>query len=102
MGYHADSEGRTRLTAGLRALADFLDRNPEVPAPEDAVVFVFPPKETDSDRRTEIDLIASRIYTQAYELVPGHYVTSRFFGPVEYRAVAIDRETTDADTAEGA
>ena len=33
MSYHANSEERGRLTAGLRELADFLDQNPQVPAP---------------------------------------------------------------------
>lgn len=99
---YATAEERSQLIAGLHELAEFLESSTEVPAPKNTIAFVFPPEGTDSERRAEIDAIASRIYTRAYETVPGHYVTSRFFGPVEYRAVAIDRETADPDTAEGA
>ena len=33
MSYYANSEQRDRLIAGLRELAEFLDQNPQVPAP---------------------------------------------------------------------
>lgn len=95
MAYYATAEERDRLVAGLRELAEFLECSPTVPAPKYATVYVFPPGETDAERRVEIDVIASRIDTQANETVPGHYVAFRFFGPVEYRAVAIDDETSE-------
>lgn len=86
-------EERVRFIAGLRELASFLDSNSTIPAPVYTTVYVFPSLDSsDTDRRAEVDVIASRICTQAHETVPGHYVASRFFGPVEYRAVAIDHE----------
>ena len=93
---YANADERGRLTAGLRELADFLDSNPNVPAPYDATVYLFPPiGGSDTESRAEIDVIASLLFTQAATTTGGHYVASRFFGPVEYRAIAIPRQTTD-------
>jgi hypothetical protein len=95
MTYSAPEE-RARFITGLRELAAFLDSNPETPAPVDTTVYVFPPADgSDTEHRAEIDVIASRLFTRAYKTTGGHYVASRFFGPVEYRAVAIPHETTD-------
>jgi hypothetical protein len=87
---YASTIHRNGLISGLRALADFLERNPEVPAPPSAGVLVFPPDGSDAEKRREIDAIASRIgsETRIYSSCR-HYATSRRFGPVEYRAVAI-------------
>lgn len=99
MTYAAPDE-RARLIAGLRELAAFLSANPGIPVPAGTIVYIFPPQGgTDADRRTEIDAIACRICTQPYETTGGHYVASRFFGSVEYRAVAIPRK--DPATGKG-
>lgn len=90
---YANATERQALISGLRDLADFLESNPSVPAPNDAYVFVFPPRSMpDSEKRNEIDVIASRIGSGAKDLY-GHYLTVRRFGPVEYRAVAIPADT---------
>jgi hypothetical protein len=87
---YANSTKRQALISGLRALADFLESNPEVPAPEYTDVLVFPPSASDAGKRREIDVIASRIGSRAETFSSyRHYQTSRRFGPVEYRAVAI-------------
>lgn len=89
-----DSHGRLALIAGLREVATFLESSPDVPAPPETVLFVFPKlNSTDRERREEVDVVASRIRSQARYTAVGHYVASRFFGPVEYRAIAIDHET---------
>jgi hypothetical protein len=93
MSYYASADERGRFIAGLRELAAFLESRPDVPISPNTAVHVFPPTDTDRERRAEIDAIASRICAQAREMVSGHYVASRFFGPIEYRAVAIDHET---------
>ncbi len=81
---------RQALISGFRELADFLEGNPEVPAPKYAYMLVFPPLASDAENRSEIDVIASRIGSGTEISSPrSHYVTSRQFGPVEYRAVAI-------------
>jgi hypothetical protein len=91
VSYHANSEERRRLTAGLRELADFLDQNPRVPAPRRAGLLVFPPDGSDAEMFTEVDAIAEQIGAAASrgEGPAGHYIASRDFGPVQYRAVAI-------------
>ncbi len=92
---YADPAQRQELITGLRALADFLASHPEVPAPLYTDVLVFPPLGSDSARRREIDLIASRIGSGVGTCpIYCHYQTSRRFGPVEYRAVAIPKDET--------
>ena len=87
---YANAIERQALISGLRELADFLERNPDVPAPAYTDVLVFPPFASDRERRREIDVIASRIGSAAPTYSSyRHYQTSRRFGPVEYRAVAI-------------
>jgi hypothetical protein len=88
---YANATERQALISGLRELAGFLETNPDVPAPAYADVLVFPPHDSDTENRSEIDIIASLIGSGT-ETSPGprrHYTTSRRFGPVEYRAVAI-------------
>jgi hypothetical protein len=87
---YASPPQRQALISGLRALAGFLESNPDVPAPEYTDVLVFPPPASDAGKRREIDVIASRIGSSAGTFSSyRHYQTSRRFGPVEYRAVAI-------------
>jgi hypothetical protein len=92
---YADSAGRTALIGGLRALADYLESNPEVPAPAYPVLYTFPPDGDWAAKRAEIDAIAARFAVTACETGGGHYVAARSFGPVEYRAVAIPRPGND-------
>jgi hypothetical protein len=87
---YADAFERSDLIAGLRALADFLTEHPDVPAPRWTDVMVFPDG-SDAEIRAEVDDIAMRIGTATADATScgGHYTTSRSFGPVEYKAVAI-------------
>jgi len=91
MNHYASPEERARVIAGLRDLADFLDGNPQVPAPLFTDLFVFPPGGSDAEMCTEIDVIADLIGTTASDAdsPAGHYSAVRGFGPVQYRAVAI-------------
>lgn len=87
---YATAAQRLALISGFRELADFLEANPEVPAPGYADVLVFPPHASDADNRSEVDAIAARIGSGTEtSSASHHYVTSRRFGPVEYRVVAI-------------
>jgi hypothetical protein len=94
---YANPVQRQELISGLRALADFLEGNPAVPAPSFTGILVFPPHADDAENRQEIDIIASRIGSEI-EISPAHrhYVTSRRFGPVEYRAVAIPADEKES------
>jgi hypothetical protein len=89
MTYYADSGERADLIAGLRALASYLNANPAVPAPPWMSLLTFPLEGTCTEQRAEIDAIAARIGAETRDNGNGHYTASRFFGPVEYRAVAI-------------
>jgi hypothetical protein len=88
---YANEQERSSLITGLRDLADFLEGRPETPAPKWAGLMVFPPARTDSEMRQEVDDIAALIGSGIDDQVPGydHYATSRSFGPVQYRVVAI-------------
>jgi hypothetical protein len=99
MSYYANSEQRERLIAGLREHADFLDANPDVPAPRYADVLVFPPDGRTAEMFAEIDEIAERIGTSASadHSPAGHYSISVGFGPVQYCAVAIPKTADDND-----
>jgi hypothetical protein len=98
MANYANASQRSQLIAGLRDLAEYLESNPDVPTPwSGTTVYVFPPDGSNDQRRAEIDAIASRISVQPCEFATGHYVASRCFGPVEYRAIAIDRDPDDSD-----
>jgi hypothetical protein len=87
---------RQALISGLRGLAGFLENHPEVPAPKYADVLVFPPHATDTGNQSEIDMIASLIGSGTeISSHRRHYMTSRQFGPVGYRAVAIPADENE-------
>jgi len=88
---YANHPERNELIAGLRALADWLESRPEIPAPRWADVMVFPSTSTDSEMTAEVDEIATLIGADIKDQIAdhGHYTTSRDFGPVQYRLVAI-------------
>jgi hypothetical protein len=97
MSDYPNPEHRARLVTGLRALAEFIESRPDVPAPWSADVMVFPPDGSDAERRAEIDVIASQIGTEGRFTYGGHYSASRWFGPVEYRAVAIPHDNDKSE-----
>jgi len=101
MNYYANNEERVRLIAGLRDLAEFLDQNPQVPAPRNTDLLVFPPRGNDAEMFAEVDAIAEQIgATASAEAPAGHYRTVRDFGPVQYRAVAIPKSARDDEDGE--
>ncbi len=97
MTYYANDQERARLIAGLRDLADFLDQNPQVPAPRYTDLFVFPPG---GERRGDVrgsrrHRRADRHHGQRRTTArPAITARSRYFGPVQYRAVAIPQQRT--------
>jgi hypothetical protein len=94
---YANANERTALISGLRALADYLDSDPEVPAPFHTDMLTFPPDNDWQAMCTEIDTIAARLGVTGRKTAGGHYVASRSFGPIEYRAVAIPRGNDSDD-----
>lgn len=98
MSDYVNAIDRERFIAGLRALAKYLESQPDVPTPRHGTsVLVFPLHGSNEEQRAEIDVIAAYINAEPCEIVSGHYGVSRFFGPVEYRAVAIDLDASRSD-----
>jgi hypothetical protein len=102
MNYYANDEERVRLIAGLRDLAEFLDQNPEVPAPWGTDILVFPIEASDVEMFAEIDTIAELIGSTASDADSPrkHYSAVRKFGPVQYRAIAIPNSACDDQGSE--
>jgi hypothetical protein len=102
MNYYGNDEERVRFVAGLRGLADFIDQNPEVPAPWGTDILVFPIEASDAEMFAEIDAIAELIGSTASDAGSprGHYSAVRNFGPVQYRAVAIPHSARDNEGGE--
>jgi hypothetical protein len=96
---YSDPTERAELIGGFRTLADYLESNPEVPAPGYPTVYTFPPDGEWTEMRAEIDAIAALLGVTARKTSCGHYVATRSFGPVEYRAVAIPPKS-DSDNRE--
>jgi hypothetical protein len=86
--------GPTRLplvNAGPHDLADFLEANPDLPAPYSVDLPVSLPSTTDRANRAEVDRFASMLSTGIDpDHVPhGHYDTGLTFGAVQYRLSGI-------------
>jgi hypothetical protein len=96
MSYCTDGE-RSRLIAGLRDLAQFLESNPEIPAPVYSTVYVFPSDGGWPEMCADIEATAARMGVATRLTISGHYVATRDFGPVEYRAVAIPPKNGSTD-----
>jgi hypothetical protein len=86
-----NAEERDRFITGLRDLADFLEQENAVPAPRWASAMFFSAASTDDEQRRDIHRIAALIGRDIEDRTAehGHYTTSRDFGSVQYRAVAI-------------
>jgi hypothetical protein len=88
---------REQFAAGLRALADYIESNPDVPCPWSADALVFPLGGNDAEKQAEIDAIGERIGAEPRFTYGGHYTVKRLFGPVEYRAVAIPHDNDESE-----
>src|ERR1700727_328634 len=86
---YSDPTERSAFISGLRALADYLESNQEVPAPSYSPVYTFPADGDWPVMCAEIDAVAAPLGVTASRTPGGHYVAVRAFGPIEYRAVAI-------------
>jgi len=94
-------EARAAVTAGLRALAEFLDAHPGLPVPRYSIFagLTVYPAGSQEDKRAEVDRIAYVLQVNTEEF--GVYQAERRFGgPVAYRAVAVP-EPEDATDGPG-
>jgi hypothetical protein len=98
---YANPIERAELISGFRALADYLEVNPDIPAPYYADVYAFPPNGECAQMRGEVDTVAELLGKQAHERAGGRqYTVTRSFGPVGYHAVAICKQPCHADAEE--
>jgi hypothetical protein len=95
---------RAEAIAGLRALADFIEANPELPVRpwgSPARVHFLDHEGTDGEKRAAVDRAARILGVEAEDMGQGQYVARREFGGgVDYQAVAIDREPAEDGTEE--
>lgn len=97
-----DLIARTQTIAGLRALADFLQDNPNVPVREyGGEYIVFARADNDTTERAEIDRIAAAVGERVTDETGhgGHYTVSKTFGRITYTATHIPAERRAAHNA---
>lgn len=97
----ADPGARAAVTAGLRALADYLDVHQGLPVPRVSVcagLTIFPAGQ-ETDRRAEVDRIAG-ILGVATDDFGVYQAERRFGGPVAYRVVAVPEPGAARGTGE--
>ena len=92
-----DPKARAEVTAGLRALADYLDAHPGLPVPQFSICagLTVYPGGSEEDKRAEVDRVAGvlQVATSDFGL---YRAERRFGGPVAYRVVAVPEAQTAA------
>jgi hypothetical protein len=87
-----DLFARTQTIVGLRQLADYLEEHPDLPVKEYGFdLTIYPEADTDAGGRAEVDRIADILGVVPVDNTPmgGHYIASKAFGRISYRAVHI-------------
>jgi len=83
---------RADIISGLRQLADYLEDHPDIPVNEFGwQLGVYPPSDTETDRRAEVDRIAAILAVPVDDKTEarGHYMVGRRFGRITYEAVCV-------------
>jgi hypothetical protein len=87
-----DLFARAQAIVGLRQLADYLEDHPDLPVKECGFdLTIYPQADTDAAGRAEVDRIADLLGVTPIDKTPmgGHYIASKAFGRISYRAVHI-------------
>jgi hypothetical protein len=87
-----DLFARAQTIVGLRQLADYLEDHPDLPVKEYGFdLTIYPEPDTDAAGRAEVDRIADLLGVTPVDNTPmgGHYIASKAFGRISYRAVYI-------------
>jgi hypothetical protein len=92
-----DPKARAAITAGLRALAGYLDAHPGLPVPQLPMFagLTVHPGRSEEDKRVEVDRIAG-VLQAATEVFAVYQAQRRLGGPVAYRAAAVPQEAAAA------
>lgn len=91
MNQPADTAARAEFITGLRELADYLARNPEVPVPPYGNCLLVNVNSTEEGGAFQVREAARALGTPVRDetATGGHYYTQKPFGPLEYRVVSI-------------
>jgi len=96
-----DPTARAAITAGLRALADYLDAHPGLPVPQFSMCagLTVYPGGSEEGKRAEVDRIAGvlQVVTEEFGV---YQAQRRFGGPVAYRVVAIPEDAAASGAGE--
>jgi hypothetical protein len=87
-----DLFARSQTIFGLRQLADYLETHPGLPVKEYGFdLTIYPQADTDTAGRAEVDRIAGILGVTPTDNTEkgGHYIASKTFGRIAYRAVHI-------------
>ncbi|MEV4473257.1 hypothetical protein [Nonomuraea sp. NPDC049504] len=101
MAYAITSDAhRGRFVEALRGLADFLDRNPDLPVPRYAPVRMSVHPLYDTDAATEADALAeveriAAVLGVTIRSEAGHHIACLDFGLVAYEAVLVTQAAMD-------
>lgn len=96
--YSANATERADMVRGLRELADFLDANPECPAPVRLDIQLSTYGETMADRMESVDQFAqlADVGTGWWDDAKTHYAAERQFGRLKFFCIAIDRSKDES------
>lgn len=94
--YFADKDKRRAFVAGLRELADFLDANPDVPAPRFSSEISVHLYGTDEQKVTAIVECARLMGVEPTLESDGHHLLARLsFGHVVYQVIGLSQQCKD-------
>src|SRR5579875_3486959 len=91
MYYTIQPADRTAFIAGLRELADYLDRHPAVPVPTCGTDISLHTAATEDGGRGQVAHIAAQLGVTVTDDTRngGHLTATRLFGPIGYTVISI-------------
>jgi hypothetical protein len=91
MAYTTDPKTRAEFITSLRAMAEFLDRNPAVPVPARGADVLLSTDSYEDGGKAQVDNVARLLGATVVDDTAhdGHYVAGRMFGCLAYRVVSI-------------
>ena len=94
-----DPKARAASTAGLRALASYLDAHPALPVPQLCAGLTVYPGGSEEDKRAEDGRIAGVLQAVTEDFAV-YQAQRRSGGPVAYRVAAVPKEAAAASGTE--
>lgn len=98
----AEPEGsnRDQWIAGMRALCDFFEQNPDVPVPPSEYVQFNPRGETNAELLAAVEAAAAAMGVKAYHGASSKFANAhKYFGPVTYSVSVHLKDEPEPDPA---